>query len=241
MEKLVKMGMDYFETPKKDIDYINDEKAKKLIVDFKNFPHAYVLACLMARRIKAEKAWLIPQKIYDNLNTFDIYELSKFKLEKYKKIFNQEKLHIYNNDMANIFFCGIQDIIKKYNGNASKIWHGNPSSSTVVYRFLEFKGCGIKIATMATNILARDYKIKFSDFYSIDVSPDVHIMRVMERMGYVPKNASKEMVIYKARDLNPEFPGIIDYPCWEIGRNWCKPNNPECNNCKVKSECKKVI
>jgi len=241
MEKLVKMGMDYFETPKKDIDYIKDEKAKKLIVDFKNFPHAYVLACLMARRIKAEKAWLIPQKIYDNLNTFDIYELSKFKLEKYKKIFNQEKLHIYNNDMANIFFCGIQDIIKKYNGNASKIWHGNPSSSTVVYRFLEFKGCGIKIATMATNILARDYKIKFSDFYSIDVSPDVHIMRVMERMGYVPKNASKEMVIYKARDLNPEFPGIIDYPCWEIGRNWCKPNNPECNNCKVKSECKKVI
>ena len=235
------MGKDYFENSKKNIDYIKEENAKKLIIDFKNFPHAYVLACLMARRIKAEKAWLIPQKIYDKLNTFDIYELSKIKLEKYKKIFNQEKLHIFNNDMANIFYCGIQDIIVKYNGNASEIWKGKPSSSTVVYRFLEFKGCGIKIATMATNILARDFKVIFSDYYSIDISPDVHIMRVMERIGYVPKKASKEMVIYKARDLNPEFPGIIDFPCWEIGRNWCKPNNPDCNNCVVKLECKRVI
>jgi len=241
MEKIVKMGIDYFENSKKDIDYIKDKKAKKLITDFKNFPHAYVLACLMARRIKAERAWLIPQKIYEKLNTFDIYELSKFKVEEYKKIFNQEKLHIYNNDMANIFYCGIQDIIEKYNGNASEIWKRKPSSSTVVYRFLEFKGCGIKIATMATNILARDYKIIFSDYYSIDISPDVHVMRVMERMGYVPKNASKEMVIYKARDLNPEFPGIIDFPCWEIGRNWCKSNNPDCKNCIVKLECKRVI
>jgi endonuclease III len=241
MEKLVKMGKDYFETSKKEVKFIDDEKANNLLNDLKKFPHAYVLACLMDRRIKAERAWSIPQKIYDKLNTFDIYELSKVKLEKYKKIFKQEKLHIYNNDMANIFLCGIKDITEKYNGNASKIWHGNPSSSTVVYRFLEFKGCGIKIATMATNILARDFKVKFSDFYSIDISPDVHIMRVMERMGYVPKNASREMVIYKARDLNPEFPGIIDFPCWEIGRNWCKPNNPDCKNCKVKSECKKVI
>lgn len=241
MEKLVKMGKDYFENSKKEVQFIDDEKANNLLIDLKKFPHAYVLACLMDRRIKAERAWLIPQKIYDKLNTFDIYELSKVKLEKYKRIFKQEKLHIYNNDMANIFLCGIKDIIEKYNGNASKIWHGNPSSSTVVYRFLEFKGCGIKIATMATNILARDFKVKFSDFYSIDISPDVHIMRVMERMGYVPKNASREMVVYKARDLNPEFPGIIDFPCWEIGRNWCKPNNPDCKNCKVKSECKKVI
>ena len=241
MEKLVKMGIDYFENEKKKVNFIEDEKANNLLINLENYPHAYVLACLMDRRIKAERAWIIPYKINEKLDTFDIIKLSKIKPEKYVEIFNESKLHIYNNDMANIFFNGIQDIIKKYNGNASEIWKGKPSSSTVVYKFLEFKGCGIKIATMATNILARDFKIAFSDYYSIDISPDVHIMRVMERMGYVPKNASKEMVIYKARDLNPEFPGIIDFPCWEIGRNWCKPNNPDCNNCIVRFECKKAI
>jgi len=241
MEILVKMGKEYFENSKKEIILTKNEKANNLLTDLKNYPHAYVLACLMDRRIKAERAWLIPYKIYEKINTFDIYKLSEIKLEEYKKIFNQEKLHIYNNDMANIFLCGIKDIIEKYNRNASKIWYGKPSSSTVVYRFLEFKGCGKKIATMATNILARDFKVTFSDFYSIDISTDVHIMRVMERIGYVPQNASHEMVIYKARELNPEYPGIIDYPCWEIGRNWCKASNPECQKCKVNSVCKKVI
>jgi endonuclease III len=44
---------------------------------------------------------------------------------------------------------------------------------------------------------------------------------LMKRMGFVPQVATNEMVIYKARELNPEFPGIIDFSSWKIGRNWC--------------------
>ncbi len=91
---------------------------------------------------------------------------------------------------------------------------------------------------MAANILARQFKIPFSDYYSIDISPDVHIKRVMKRIGYVPENSDNDMIIYKARELNPEFPGIIDFSCWEIGRKWCKPKNPECNNCIVRTDCR---
>jgi len=56
----------------------------------------------------------------------------------------------------------------------------------------------------------------------------------MKRMGFVPKNANNDMVIYKARELNPEFPGIIDFSCWEIGRNWCRPPKPICSKCIAK-------
>ena len=91
---------------------------------------------------------------------------------------------------------------------------------------------------MATNILARQFKIPFSDYYSIDVSPDVHVKRVMYRNGLVNKNASNEEILYKARELYPEFPGIIDYSLWEVGRNWCKPTNPECDNCILKASCR---
>jgi endonuclease III len=143
--------------------------------------------------------------------------------------------------MAKIFYNGIQDIVNKYDGNAAKIWLGKPSSAKVVFQFLEFRGCGIKIATMAANILARHFKIPFEDYYSIDISPDVHIKRVMPRMGFVPKDPTPEQVIYKARELYPEFPGVIDFSCWEIGKNWCDPRKSDCKNCIVSDVCKKIM
>lgn len=195
----------------------------------------------MDRQIKAERAWIIPVTIKNILNTFNINDLGKISIDKYKSIFNEKKLHRFNDTMADVFYNGVQDIIKKYNGDVSVIWRNKPSSSHVVYKFLEFKGSGVKIATMAANILARQFGIKFADYYSIDISPDVHIKRVMKRMGFISEDANNDMIIYKARELNPEFPGIIDFSCWEIGRTWCKPKKPDCNNCIVSRECGKLI
>ncbi len=106
-------------------------------------------------------------------------------------------LHRFNDTMAEVFYSAIQDIKVKYNGDASRIWSNNPSSAKVVYEFLQFKGSGKKIATMAANILARQFKIPFSDYYSIDISPDVHILRVMRRTGLVDSNADLDSIIYK--------------------------------------------
>lgn len=38
-------------------------EAHNLINNLRKYPRAYVLACLMERQIKAEKAWEIPYKI----------------------------------------------------------------------------------------------------------------------------------------------------------------------------------
>lgn len=238
---LVKIAKERFANPKSQIvHFVDNDEANSILNNLEKYPHAYVLACLMDRQVKAERAWTIPYTIYKELNSFDINFLSKIKLITFKKIFNKHKLHRFNDTMANIFHEAVLKIQHKYEGNVAKIWSKNPSSSAVVYRFLEFKGSGIKISTMAANILARQFRIPFSDYYSIDISPDVHIIRVMKRMGFVPSNANNDMVIYKARELNPDFPGIIDFSCWEIGRKWCRPRTPNCNDCIVTDECKKV-
>ncbi len=148
-----------------------------------------------------------------------------------------ESLHRFVEIMSRCLFMAIGRIQKQYQGDASNIWSGKPSSAELVYRFLEFEGVGPKIATMAANTLARHYKVPLSDYFSIDISVDVHIRRVFARLGICPEDASVEQVIYKARSLYPEFPGLMDLPCWEIGRNWCKPHKPGCGSCYMNDIC----
>ena len=220
------------------VHFTGDNEIDAFLNNLNQYPHAYVLACLMDRQIKAERAWSIPYIVCKKFESFDINELSEIKLTDYRSLFKSESLHRFNDSMAKIFYEAVLKIKDDYNGDVSSIWSNKPSSAAVVYKFLEFKGCGVKISTMAANILARQFKIPFSDYYSIDISPDVHIIRVMKRIGYVSENANNEMIIYRARELNPEFPGIIDFSCWEIGRKWCRPKNPDCENCIVNKECK---
>ena len=130
-----------------------------------------------------------------------------------------------------IIILAIRLIHDEYNDDASNIWKGNPKSATIVRRFLKFDGVGIKISTMAANILVRDFKIPVQDRMCIDISPDVHVKRVFKRLGFINKDSSNEELIYCAKELNPDYPGILDLSTWQIGRKWCKPKNPDCINC----------
>lgn len=67
---------------------------------------------------------------------------------------------------------------------------------------------------MATNIPARDFKVRFSDYYSVGV----HLKRVFIRLGLISMGATAEEIVYQARTLHPGFPGLMDLPAREIGR-----------------------
>ncbi len=237
---LVKIGKERFNDTKDNVvNLVDNQDDNDFLNDLKNYPHAYVLACCMDRQTSSERAWMIPIKIKNILGSFEMDTLVSKTLEDYRKTFLDNNLHRFNETMAEVFYKAVQRIHTVYKDDASQIWKGSPSSATVVYRFLEFDGVGIKIATMAADILARQFKIPFSDYYSIDVSPDIHVRRVMYRLGLIDQNVTNEMIIYKAREMYPEFPGIIDFSLWEIGRTWCRPKDPDCKNCIVSSECPK--
>ena len=234
---LVKLGWDYFNQPKEEIPFVADPAANKQLNDIEHFPHMFVLACCMDRQIKAERAWMIPRLVGQKLGKFDIKHFGEVSLAEYRKIFAGESLHRFTDTMAVVFHAAVQRILAEYDGDAAKIWSDKPSSSTVVLRFLAFRGVGVKIATMAANILARQFRIPFADYYSIDVSPDVHVKRVMSRMGLVLENSDTTTIIYAARQLCAVFPGIIDSPLWTIGRNYCAARNPNCLGCPVYDAC----
>lgn len=234
---LLKEGKRFFES-KSSFEFSGVKKYDYILNDLNNYPHAFVLACIMDRQVKAEIAWAIPYYISQRLGTFLFSTLINLTESKCVALFNKPKpLHRFPNTMGRYFYSGIQQIKNEYGGDASCIWQGKPSSAEIVYRFLQFKGVGLKIATMATNILARDFKIPMSDYYSIDISPDVQVSRVFRRLGLISAEASVDELIYRARALNPEFPGLLDFPAWYIGSNWCRPRKPRCNECYMKMVC----
>jgi endonuclease III len=192
----------------------------------------------MDRQIPAGRAWRIPYEFRQRVNSFEFDHLRQLTVEQIQMTMSRPThLHRFINDMTQNFYSAIQRIATQYDGNASNMWCGNPGSATVVRRFLQLDGVGVKIATMAANTLVRDFRIPVNDKFSIDVSPDVHIQRVFKRLGLVGPRASLEEIVYSAREMNPEYLGIFELSVWEIGRNWCTLCNPNCQQCPINEVC----
>lgn len=210
-----------------------------IINDIEKYPHLFVLACLMDKQIKADRAWRIPAFVCEKLchGDYRMEGLLKLSLEDLTKFFNDESLHRFNNTMATVFYNAIQRIHRVYNDDASEIWNGKNTSALVIGRFLEFEGAGIKIASMATNLLHRIFNVAYTDYSSLDVSPDVQVKRVLYRLGLIEQTDNNDIVIYTARDINPNYPGIIDKCCWNVGRDYCHPSNPNCGKCPLIKIC----
>ncbi len=238
IELLLDRGKRLFDAQRGFKEFRHVREADELLNDLQRHSHAFVLACIMDRQIRAEKAWLIPYRFTQKLGSFNFSTLAGRTLDDVRRLMTEPKpLHRFVEKMSKNFHAAIAFISDKYCGNAAAIWAGNPSSAEVTYRFLEFRGAGPKIATMAANTLARHFKIPFSDYYSIDVSVDVHVRRVFARLGLISPDNSVEAIVYRARALHPEFPGLLDFPAWEIGRNWCKPQALLCGQCYMKDLC----
>jgi endonuclease III len=241
IRKLLDRGNELLNQPYRKIEFTRVAEADDLLNNLDDYPHAFVLACIMDRQIKAEKAWLIPHKFRLLIGSFEFGMLKQLSRQEIRDYFRNNKLHRFIEEMADNFYYAIQDIHQKYNGFAANMWANSPRSATIVRRFLQFRGVGTKIATMAANILARDFKIPMADKYCIDISPDVQVKRVFNRLGLISQNPTSEELIYSGRELNPEYPGIFDFSVWEIGRKWCRPKNPKCNDCYLFQYCPKIM
>lgn len=237
---LIKRGEELLAQRYEGVQFAANSEADELLSDMTHYPHAFVLGCVMDRQMKAERAWSIPYEVSKEIGGFEFARCYSVDLDTIKEIFTRRKLHRFRDTMAQNFFQATQRIHKKYSDDASNIWKGRPKSATVVRRFLEFKGVGIKIASMAGNLLARDFKIPMEDKLCLDISPDVQVRRAFIRLGLLEEGATRDQLIYRARELNPEYPGVFDVGAWEIGRKWCRPRNPDCEGCYLETLCPKV-
>ena len=236
--ELTALGRRHFEAKSGNVEFTNLASADRLVNSLQKYPHAFVIACLMDKQLKAERAWKIPYEIRRRSGSFEFEDLVGLSERRWAHLLSKPTpLHRFPAKMGAEAYLAVQHISVRYGGNAARIWNDRPSSAAVICRFLRFRGMGQKVATMATNILAREFKIPMSDYFSVDISVDTHVKRVFRRMGLVPPDATNEQIIYAARAINPEFPGILDFPVWDIGRKWCKAKRADCDHCSVCKCC----
>lgn len=227
LDALIKEGEKILKGPKIYLHFTNIKEADDLYNNFEKYGHLFVLGCVMDRQIKAERAWKIPYLIMKDLGGFEFNGLLKLNLDKTKELFSKNKFHRFNDIMAKNFYSAIKKIEKDYDGDASKMWKDEVSAAGVVRKFLEFEGVGQKIASMATNILVRQFKIPLKDLSAIDISADTHVIRMMKKLGFAPHDASKEYIIFRAREFYPEYPGILDIGLFQMGREERRNKNKD--------------
>lgn len=238
-EQLIVFGRRHLEKVKKERGWLftPDMEANRLI---QNNPLAYLFAVILDQGIGAEKAWKAPYELMQRMGHLDPFRISNMKMEKLEEHFKTpSKLHRFWPTMARRIRNASGLVIDKYQGSAENIWSDEPNAKTLFDRLCEFDGIGQKKASMAVNILFRDLGVKIRDKSGIDVSYDIMVRRVFLRTGIAKSDSLKE-IVEAARDLNPSYPGELDYPAWIIGRTWCLPKRPKCSECAVSSACSKI-
>lgn len=220
--------------------FSNDYEENKFV--FGN-PNAFLFGVIFDQMILAERAWGAPYKLCQRLGSqLDLELIANMSKESLSGILHQKPaLHRFCNKIAGWLIEASVILLKKYGGKAENIWIGNNlAASEVISRLLEFPGISQKKAHMATSILVRDFRIPLMNLQIIDVAYDRHIRRVFLRTGLADLD-TMDSVISAGRKYSPEYPGKLDLPTWYVGRNWCHPKHPACDDCKLRSYCPKLV
>jgi hypothetical protein len=239
IDQLVAEGNVALARPRRPTQFAYQPEADAILNDIERYPQAFVLGCLCNRRGSAMQAWRVPYKLFCRFGTLNIDDLAgRNESEWLNKVNNPEPIHRMPGEMAKVLRLGVQRLSTVYGGDASRIWSDSPPSATVVLRFLEFYGVGPKIATMAANILVRQFHVSFRDYHYVDISVDRQVRRVMKRLGFAGDGASDLLLIYAAREAHPDFPGIFDLALWNVGRTVCEEKKPRCAECQLVHLCR---
>ncbi len=199
----------------------------------KRNPAFFVLCCVADKNVDASIAWKIPDLVpYDSFA-----ELEKITEQQWQEILTHAG---YNRPIkvSKEYVLAIRHMREKYDGHADKIWTESKSFAEIIVKFLEFQGVGKKIATMAANMLHRYANVgdNFLDEHFMDISPDTHVKQIFNKLGFVDNEHKNntDIIVYMARALNPTAPYKLDYPCFYIGKNYCKKRGvPHCQDCPL--------
>jgi uncharacterized HhH-GPD family protein len=203
-------------------------------------PFAFLVAVICDEQVRFEAAWEAPLRLKERLGHWDIRRIADEKDSVRAAFSASPALHRWVSVSADRVVAAAARVISRYRGDASLIWSGEPSAGELRERFELFEGIGQKKSAMAVEILERELCVPLQRLDGSDVAVDVHVRRVFLRSGLAERD-DVHHIVAAARTANPDHPGALDLPAWEIGRTWCRPRAPDCAGCPIGAVCPRLI
>lgn len=147
-------------------------------------------------------------------------------------------LHRFKHTLAGWISDAAERLLECYGGDATRIWAAGSTAADVSERLSAFSGIGRKKAAMAVEILTRHFGVDLSRMDEGTVAYDVHVRRVFLRTGLVKRDTPDD-VAAAAAGVAPDAPGSIDLAVWLVGRTWCRPRSPRCEECPLAPGCER--
>ena len=206
----------------------------------KSSPEAFLLGVLFTQGIPAERAWAGPYLLRGRLGHLDPGRLADAPDAVAAAVARRPALHRFVHTLPVWIVSAARRLLDTYDGSASGIWPDGTPVVEVVRRLREFDGIGEKKAVMTAEILMRHFGVRLEGVECGSVAYDVHVRRVFLRSGLVDED-TPGLIREAARRACPEAPGVLDLATWLIGRDYCRPRDPRCEQCRLGQVCPRLV
>jgi endonuclease III len=188
-----------------------------------------LISCLCNRSIQWERAMSLVDEMKartgytDTLKMFAEQTPDMIAFDMFAK----PALHRYHYmaDYCHAAMCTVRD---EWDGSVLNYWKDEPSASQLMARVMDLRGFGEKTASLFCRLAVLSHGVVLWDKYSgLEVSPDVHVRTVMQRLGLVGDDATAQDVMNAARVLSPMCPVDVD-GLFCVGLDFCKSSHPLC-------------
>jgi uncharacterized HhH-GPD family protein len=201
---------------------------------------AFLVAVICDEGVRAEWAWAAPYGLRQRLGHWDLERIAN-EPDQVRAAFEQRPaLHRMPSKSAARVVAAARRVLEELDGDAGRIWASSPTARQLFETLDSFDGIGQKKAAMAVEILERDLHVPLADMTGSDIAYDVHVRRVFLRTGLAERDDPVHMVAV-ARETHSTRPGALDFPAWLIGRQWCRPRQPLCDECVLALVCPRLI
>lgn len=201
---------------------------------------AMLTGLVLQRGMPAERVWQIPMHLRLKIGHLDPARMAQMSVEDMTTTFDSLEVRPrYPAQAAKTVVALAELVTKKFGGDGSSIWRGREVPDVIAtLESLPWVGPGISHMAVLLLMDESGYAPHPSELSSLDVKADVHVVRVFYRLG-IADAETRNAAVHAARHYHPEFPGLLDWPAWDVGRRFCRPKSPVCGECPLSHVCNK--